>query len=77
MVYTLPLDIETTAPRPSRTRALPAGTRVRVVAAPRMNGYFVGEEGTVWFGDRAGAVVTLDSLGVADTRFANVELELV
>ena len=71
------MDIETTAPRPSRTRALPAGTRVRVVAAPGFNGYYVGELGTVWCGDSRGAVVTLDSLGVADTRFANVELELV
>lgn len=64
------------APAPARTRAraLPAGTRVRVVAAPRMNGYFVGEEGTVWHGDRDGAVVTLDSRGVADTRFSTAEL---
>jgi hypothetical protein len=50
------------------------GDRVRIVAAPGFNAHFVGESGTVWCADRTGAVVTLDSSGVADTRFVNAQL---
>jgi hypothetical protein len=53
-----------------------AGDRVEVVDAPLYNPHFVGQTGTVWYGDRQGAVVTLDGRGVADTRFANVQLRL-
>lgn len=53
------------------------GDRVEIIDAPPRHPHFVGELGTVWCADRKGAVVTLDSRGVADTRFAVVELRPV
>lgn len=54
-----------------------AGDRVRVVDLRPYNPYFVGQMGTVWYGDRQGAVVTLDTRGVADTRFVNGQLRKI
>jgi hypothetical protein len=65
----------TTAPRPSaRTRAFRSGDRVVVVGAPGYNPFAIGELGTVYCADRTGAVVTLDSRGIAEVRFATAEL---
>lgn len=62
------------APRPSRTRAFRSGDRVVVVGASGYNPFAIGELGTVYCADRSGAVVTLDSRGIADVRFATAEL---
>jgi hypothetical protein len=70
------MDEMTTAPRPS-SRAFRTGTRVRVTGAPGYNPFAIGELGTVYCADRTGAVVTLDSRGIADVRFALSELEPV
>jgi ribosomal protein L21E len=51
-----------------------AGDRVEIIAVAGIHPYFAGEKGTVWYGERSGAVVHLDSRREADTRFTAAEL---